>query len=51
MTWLPEGFVHPVHVPVPGTALHLRPICEADTPLGCVYIDPPERTGADGEVS
>ncbi|MGH4028943.1 N-acetyltransferase [Actinomycetota bacterium Odt1-20B] len=113
MTWLPEDFIHPVHVPVPGTALHLRPIREADTAidypavmgsrerlwkifgpawdwpqesmtydedridllrhereiaahqsfnyalldeqetalLGCVYIDPPERTGADAEIS
>lgn len=113
MSWLPGDFVHPVRVPVPGTALHLRPIREADTPLdypavtgsqkrlweifgpawewpkptmtyeedridllrhereiaahqsfnyalfdeqeteiiGCVYIDPPERTGADGEIS
>ncbi|MET7478641.1 GNAT family N-acetyltransferase [Streptomyces sp. NPDC005648] len=113
MSWLPEDFVHPVHVPVPGTALHLRPIREADTPidypavmgsrerlweifgpawgwpsetmtyeadrvdllrheqeiaahesfnyalldagetalLGCVYIDPPERAGADAEIS
>ncbi|WP_329120839.1 N-acetyltransferase [Streptomyces sp. NBC_01465] len=113
MTWLPEDFVHPVHVPVPGTPLHLRPIREADTAidypavmgsrerlweiygpawgwpaetmtyegdrvdllrhekeiaahqsfnyallnsdetalLGCVYIDPPERAGSDGEIS
>ncbi|WEH40452.1 N-acetyltransferase [Streptomyces sp. NBC_01218] len=113
MSWLPDDFVHPVHVPVPGTAVHLRPIREADTPidypavmgsreslwktfgpawnwppasmtyeqdradllrheqeiaahqsfnyalldeaetalLGCVYIDPPGRTGADGEIS
>jgi hypothetical protein len=113
MSWLPDEFVHPVHVPVPDTALHLRPIREADTPLdypavmgsrerlweifgpvwawpretmtyeedridllrhekeiaahqsfnyalldeketailGCVYIDPPERAGSDGEVS
>jgi len=113
MSWLPDDFVHPVHVPVPDTALHLRPIREADTALdypavmgsrerlweifgpawawpketmtyeedridllrhekeiaahesfnyalldeeetavlGCVYIDPPERTGSDGEVS
>ena len=113
MSWLPVDFVHPVHVPVPGTALHLRPIREADAEidypavmgsrrrlwqifgpawawpkdtmtfdqdrrdlrrhaeeiaahqsfnyallderetaiLGCVYIDPPERAGADGEVS
>lgn len=113
MTWLPEDFVHPVRVPVPDTALHLRPIREADTAidypavmgsrerlwsiygpawgwppetmtyeedridllrhereieahqsfnyalldeqesavLGCVYIDPPERTGSDAEIS
>jgi hypothetical protein len=113
MSWLPDDFVHPEVVPVPGTTLHLRPIREADTPLdypavmgsrerlweifgpawgwpqatmtyeedrlellrheqeiaahqsfnyalldeaetallGCVYIDPPERAGADGEVS
>ncbi|MFI6564274.1 N-acetyltransferase [Streptomyces sp. NPDC050534] len=113
MSWLPDDFVHPVHVPVPGTAVHLRPIREADTPidhpavmgsrerlwkiygpawgwppetmtyeqdrvdllrheqeiaahqsfnyalldegetaiLGCVYIDPPERTGADADIS
>ncbi|MEU6387888.1 N-acetyltransferase [Streptomyces sp. NPDC046939] len=113
MSWLPDDFVHPVHVPVPSTALHLRPIREADTPidypavmgsrerlyamfgpawgwpaetmtydedridllrhekeiaahqsfnyallnedetelLGCVYVDPPERTGADAEIS
>jgi hypothetical protein len=113
VSWLPDDFIHPVRVPVPGTDLHLRPIREADTPLdypavmgsrgrlweifgpawgwppetmtveadradlrrhedeiaahqsfnyallderetaifGCVYIDPPERTGADVEVS
>ncbi|WP_340560442.1 N-acetyltransferase [Streptomyces sp. GSL17-111] len=113
MSWLPDAFVHPVHVPVPGTALHLRPIRESDAPidypavmgsrerlwevfgpawgwpaetmtyeedrldllrhereiaahesfnyallnedetalLGCVYIDPPERTGSDADVS
>jgi hypothetical protein len=113
MNWLPQGFAHPLHVPVPATALHLRPIREADTPLdypavmgsqkrlweifgavwdwpkpamtyeedrvdllrhereiaaqqaftyvlldegetavyGCVYIDPPERAGADAEIS
>ncbi|MFI7284615.1 N-acetyltransferase [Micromonospora chersina] len=113
MTWLPDDFVHPVHVPVPDTTLHLRPIREADSSLdypavmgsrerlweifgpawawppetmtyeqnridllrhekeiaahqsfnyalldeqetrilGCVYIDPPERSGSDGEVS
>lgn len=112
MSWLPDDFVHPVYVPVPSTALHLRPIREADTALdhpavmgsrqrlwtmfgpawgwpretmtyeadrndlrrhereiaahdsfnyalldeeetrilGCVYIDPPERTGSDGEI-
>jgi len=33
MSWLPEDFVHPVRVPVPGTALHLRPIREADTDI------------------
>ena len=114
MSWLPADFVHPVRVPVPGTALHLRPITEADTEIdypavmgsrerlweifgpawswpkdtmtfdddrrdlpspsrkrsprtspsttpsstsaetaifGCVYIDPPERACAYGEVS
>ncbi|MEU6262933.1 N-acetyltransferase [Saccharopolyspora shandongensis] len=113
MSWLPDDFAHPVHVPVPGTALHLRPIREADCALdypavmgsrerlweifgpawswpsetmtyeanradllrhekeiaahqsfnyalldeaetvllGCVYIDPPERAGSDGEVA
>jgi RimJ/RimL family protein N-acetyltransferase len=113
VSWLPDDFVHPVRVPVPGTALHLRPIREADAAidypavmgsrsrlweifgpawdwpqadltlaedrtdlrrheeeiaahqsfnyalldegetavLGCVYIDPPERDGADGEIS
>jgi hypothetical protein len=72
MSWLPVDFVHPVRVPVPGAALHLRPITEADTAIDypavmgsrerlweifgpawscCVYIDPPERAGADGEVS
>ena len=25
MSWLPEDFVHPVRVPVPGTGIHLRP--------------------------
>ena len=33
MSWLPDDFVHPVHVPVPGTALHLRPIREADAEI------------------
>src|ERR1700691_5633687 len=33
MSWLPDDFVHPVRVPVPGTSLHLRPIREADTAL------------------
>src|SRR5690348_13875292 len=33
MSWLPKDFVHPVFVAVPGTALHLRPIKEADTAL------------------
>jgi hypothetical protein len=113
MSWLPGDFAHPLRVPVPGTALHLRPIREADAAidypavmgsrerlwqafgppwgwppetmtfeedrvdllrhereiaahqsfnyalldepeaalLGCVYIDPPERAGADAEVS
>lgn len=113
MSWLPDDFVHPVLVPLPGGDHHLRPIREADTPLdypavmgsrerlwtifgpawgwpadtmtyeadqadllrhekeiaahqsfnyalfdaaetvllGCVYIDPPERAGADGEIS
>ncbi|MFF0155258.1 GNAT family N-acetyltransferase [Micromonospora sp. NPDC005203] len=113
MSWLPDDFVHPVHVPVPDSSLHLRPIRQADTALdypavmgsrerlweifgpawawppetmtydedrtdllrhekeiaahqsfnyalfdeaetalfGCVYIDPPERVGADGEIS
>ncbi|MFJ9126955.1 N-acetyltransferase [Streptomyces sp. NPDC102340] len=113
MSWLPADFAHPTRIPVPGTALHLRPIREADTAidypavmgsrerlwdifgpawgwpaetmtyeadrvdllrhekeiaahqsfnyallneeetklLGCVYIDPPERVGADAEIS
>lgn len=113
MSWLPDDFVHPVLVPLPGGGHHLRPIRETDTPLdypavmgsrerlwtiygpawgwpaatmtyeadqadllrhekeiaahqsfnyalfdaaetallGCVYIDPPERAGADGEIS
>ncbi|GAA0463152.1 GNAT family N-acetyltransferase [Streptomyces olivaceiscleroticus] len=113
MSWLPDDFVHPTYVRVPDTALHLRPIREADTAidypavmgsrerlweifgpawgwpketmtyeedrvdllrhekeiaahqsfnyalldedettlLGCVYIDPPERIGSDGEVA
>ncbi|MFI6154408.1 N-acetyltransferase [Kitasatospora sp. NPDC051170] len=113
MTWLPADFVHPLHVPLPDGAHHLRPIREADAPLdyptvmgsrehlwsifgpawgwpaetityeanridlarhekeiaahesfnyvmldsaetairGCVYIDPPERVGADAEIS
>ena len=112
MNWLPDGFVHPVRVPLPG-GHHLRPISAADTDLdypavmgsrerlwsiygeawgwppatmtyeqdredllhhereiaehksfnyalfdeagtallGCVYIDPPEKTGADAEIS
>ncbi|MFC1413309.1 GNAT family N-acetyltransferase [Streptacidiphilus sp. N1-12] len=33
MSWLPDDFVHPVHVSVPGTALHLRPIRETDTAI------------------
>ena len=113
VSWLPDDFVHPVLVPLPGGGHHLRPIREADTPLdypavmgsrerlwsifgpawgwpaatmtyeadqadllrhekeiaahqsfnyalfdaaetallGCVYIDPPEKAGADGEIS
>lgn len=113
MSWLPDDFVHPVLIPLPGSGHHLRPIREADTPLdypavmgsrerlwtifgpawgwpaatmtyeadqvdllrhekeiaahqsfnyalfdaaetallGCVYIDPPEKAGADGEIS
>ncbi len=31
--WLPDDFVHPVLVPLPGSGHHLRPIREADTPL------------------
>jgi hypothetical protein len=112
MSWLPEGFVHPVRVPVQA-GYHLRPIRAADTDLdypavmgsrerlwstfgdawgwppatmtyeqdrddlarheaeiaahqsfnyallddaetallGCVYIDPPEKAGADAEIS
>ncbi|WP_128380897.1 GNAT family N-acetyltransferase [Streptomyces cavernae] len=112
MTWLPDGFAHPVHVEIPG-GCHLRPISGADAPLdypavmgsrerlwsiygkawgwpsetmtyeanqadlerhaheieahqsfnytvenddrtallGCVYIDPPEKAGADAEIS
>lgn len=33
MSWLPDNFVHPVLVPLPGSGHHLRPIREADTPL------------------
>ena len=33
MSWLPEDFVHPVRVLVPGTGIHLRPIREADTAI------------------
>ena len=33
MSWLPDDFVHPVRVPVPGSGLHLRPIREADTAI------------------
>jgi hypothetical protein len=112
VAWLPDDFVHPVHVPLP-TGHHLRPIraddVDIDMPavmgsrerlwsifgeawgwppatmtheqdredlarheaeiashdsfnyalldeaeselLGCVYIDPPEKAGADAEVS
>ncbi|SFF26260.1 hypothetical protein SAMN05216251_110179 [Actinacidiphila alni] len=111
-TWLPDDFVHPVRVPLPG-GHHLRPIAGSDTDLdfpavmgsrdrlwsifgpawgwpaadlsyeadradlerhaveiaahesfnyalfddantallGCVYIDPPEKAGADAEIS
>ncbi|WP_329129537.1 N-acetyltransferase [Streptomyces sp. NBC_01476] len=113
MPWLPEDFVHPLRVPLPGGAHHLRPIAGSDTDLdypavmgsrerlwaiygeawgwppatmtyeqdladlerhareteahesfnyalfdaagtalaGCVYIDPPEKAGADAEIS
>lgn len=113
MSWLPDDYAHPVHVPLPDGVHHLRPIREADTPLdypavmgsrerlwtifgpawgwpratmtyeddrvdllrheleiaahqsfnyalldeaetallGCVYIDPPEKQGADAEIS
>jgi Acetyltransferase (GNAT) domain len=112
MTWLPDGFAHPIRVPV-GDDYHLRPITAADAELdypavmgsqprlwslfgpawgwpaasmtyeqdaedlarheveiaahqsfnyalfdeaetallGCVYIDPPEKQGADAEIS
>jgi hypothetical protein len=33
MSWLPDDFVHPVRVPVPGTGLHLRPIRGTDVEL------------------
>ena len=33
MTWLPDDFTHPLHVPLPGGAHHLRPIRAADTAL------------------
>jgi hypothetical protein len=36
MAWLPPDFVHPVQVQVGD---------------GCVYIDPPEKQGADAEIS
>lgn len=111
-TWLPRGFEHPSHVPLP-SGYHLRPIRETDVDLdmvavmgsrsrlwsiygrawgwpspdmtaeqdradlarhaaemerhesfnyalfdtqetallGCVYIDPPEKRGADAEIS
>ncbi|MEV6210055.1 N-acetyltransferase [Kitasatospora sp. NPDC051914] len=32
MTWLPEGFDHPLHVPLT-VGHHLRPIAESDTAL------------------
>lgn len=113
MNWLPDSFVHPTHVPLPGGGHHLRPIAGSDTDLdypavmgsrerlwsiygeawgwppatmtyeadladlkrheaemvahesfnyalfdaaesallGCVYIDPPQKTGADAEIS
>lgn len=113
MSWLPAGFVHPLHVALPGGGHHLRPITGADTDLdypavmgsrerlwslfgaaygwpradmsyqddrtdlerhareaeahrsfnyalfddaetallGCVYLDPPEREGADAEIA
>jgi hypothetical protein len=34
MGWLPDDLVHPVHVPLPGGAYHLRPIRESDAVLG-----------------
>ncbi|MFG1920155.1 hypothetical protein [Micromonospora sp. NPDC048898] len=39
MSWLPDDFVHPVHVPVPTTTLHLRPIREADTAISWWVVD------------
>lgn len=33
MTWLPQDFSHPLHVPLPGGGFHLRPIAGADTDL------------------
>lgn len=43
MSRLPDDFVRPVHVPVPGTGTHLRPAREADTATGypAVTIRPP----------
>jgi len=43
MSWLPDDFVHPVRVPVPGIGIHLRPIREADTAIDypAVTIRPP----------
>jgi hypothetical protein len=113
MSWLPDDFVHPARVALPGGDYHMRPITAADTEvdypavmgsrerlwsifgeaygwpkatmtyeedlkdlgrheveiaahksfnyalfddsdtalLGCVYIDPPERVGADAEIA
>jgi hypothetical protein len=43
MSWLPDDFVHPVRVPVPGIGIHLRPIRETDTAIDypAVTIRPP----------
>ncbi|MFI9719293.1 N-acetyltransferase [Streptomyces sp. NPDC052396] len=113
MSWLPEDFAHPTHVPLPGGGYHLRPVTGGDAHLdyravmgsrqrlwslygedwgwpretmtfeenqkdlirhereiaahlsfnyallddggtallGCVYIDPAGKTGADAEIS